>query len=157
MKIKNYKFKIKLNLLLIMGCRNSVLKDPDGELIVSLNIFKLYKSKNEDYYTTINDVNIHIMLSKNLTDDNEYFKITFKNADVMTIEFKNNNSVKIIYDMYYHDKSNNIYNVISNYNIILNDETEWLKYLNEMNKFNEWRDKLYKEKYEKIYNIIMNN
>lgn len=138
-----------------MGCYNST--EIDGELIVSLNIFKLYKSKNEDYYTTINDVNIHIMLSKNLTDDNEYFKITFKNADVMTIEFKNNNSVKIIYDMYYHDKSNNIYNVISNYNIILNDETEWLKYLNEMNKFNEWRDKLYKEKYEKIYNIIMNN
>jgi hypothetical protein len=97
------------------------------------------------------------MLSKKLTDDNEYFKITFKNADVMTIEFKNNNSVKIIYDMYYHDKSNNIYNVISHYNIILNDETEWLKYLNEMNKFNAWRDKLYKEKYEKIYNIITNN
>lgn len=140
-----------------MGCRNST--EIDGELIVSLNIFKLYKSSNKvtDYYTTINDVNIHIMLSKKLTDDNEYFKITFKNADVMTIEFKNNNSVKIIYDMYYHDKSNNIYNVISHYNIILNDETEWLKYLNEMNKFNAWRDKLYKEKYEKIYNIITNN
>jgi hypothetical protein len=129
----------------------------DGELVVSLNLFKLYKCKNGDYYTTINDVNIYIMLSKNLSDDNEYFKLTFKNEDVMTIEFKNNNSVKIIYDIHYYDKSNNIHNVISNYNIILNDGTEWLKYMNEMNKFNEWRDKLYQKKYGKIYNILINN
>lgn len=138
-----------------MGCNNST--ETNDELVVSLNIFKLYKYKNGDYYTTINDENIHVMLSKNFTDDNECFKITFKNDDVMTIEFKNNNSVRIFYDMYYNDKSNNIYNVISNYNIILNDKNEWVKYLDEMNKFNEWRDKLHQEKYEKIYNIIINH
>jgi hypothetical protein len=140
-----------------MGCNNST--ETNYELVVSLNIFKLYKSSNKvtDYYTTINDDNIHVMLSKNFTDDNECFKITFKNDDVMTIEFKNNNSVRIFYDMYYNDKSNNIYNVISNYNIILNDKTEWVKYLDEMNKFNEWCDKLHQEKYEKIYNIIINH
>ena len=137
-----------------MGCYSSKI---DGELVVSLNIFKLYKCKNGDYYTTINDVNIHVMLSKNLSDVNECFKITFKNDDVMTIEFKNNNSVKIFYDMYYHDKSNNIHNVISNYDIILSDKTEWIKYLEEMNKFNMWRDELYEKKYGKIYNIIINH
>ena len=50
-----------------MGCYSSKI---DGELVVSLNIFKLYKCKNGDYYTTINDVNIHVMLNKNLFDDN---------------------------------------------------------------------------------------
>lgn len=139
-----------------MGCYSSKI---DGELVVNLNIFKLYKSSNKvtDYYTTINDVNVHVILTKNLCDDNECFKISFKNDDVMTIEFKNNNSVKIFYNMYYYDKSNNIHDVISNYNIILSDEAEWIKYLEEMNKFNTWRDELYEKKYGQIYNIIINN
>jgi hypothetical protein len=72
----------------------------------------------------------------------------------MTIEFKNNNSVKVIYNTNHSDKLNDIH---LKYNIILNNETEWITYFNEMNEFNLWRDKLYQEKYGKIYNIILNN
>lgn len=136
-----------------MGCCNS--NKIDGELVVNLNIFKLYKCKDGNYFTIIDGDNINIILSNNLVDGyDKCFTLIFTNLNIMTIEFKNNNSVKIIYNTNHSDKSNDVH---LKYNIILNHETEWITYFNQMNEFNLWRDKLYQEKYGKIYNIILNN
>lgn len=136
-----------------MGCCRS--KNIDDNLVVNLNTFKLYKCKNNNYYTTIDGKIADIILSKNLVDGyDNCFTLTFTNSNIITIEFKSNNSVKIIYIKYDAYKSDNIH---LKYNVILNRNDEWEKYLNEMNEFNAWREKIYQEKYGKIYNIILNS
>lgn len=138
-----------------MGCCHS--NKTEDKILVDLNIFKLFRCENGDYYTTINDMIVYTLISKKINENCIVFTITFGNSDFMTITFKNNNSVKINCDTYYHDKSNNICDTILNYNIIFNDENKWSQYLDEMNNFNYWQDKIHKQKYEKIYNIILNN
>ena len=136
-----------------MGCCHS--NEINGELVINLNSFKLYKCKNNNYYTTINDKIVDIILSENLVNGyDNCFTLTFTNSNIIVIEFKNNNSVKIIYIKHNSYEFDNIY---LKYNVILNRNDEWKKYLNEMNEFNLWREKIYQEKYGKIYNIILNS
>lgn len=136
-----------------MGCCHT--KNIDDNLVVNLNTFKLYKCKNNNYYTTIDGKNIDIILSNDLINGyDNCFTLTFTNSNIIAIEFKSNNSVKIIYIKYDTYKSDNIH---LKYNVILSDHCEWEKYLNEMNEFNLWREKMYQDKYGKIYNIIINN
>ena len=108
------------------------------ELVVDLNILKIYKYDDETYKIYFDDNYVKLVTFKKISYPNKnYYQIgivKYKSRRTIIINFMNGNNVRITNK--WKKDCEEIYNIKL-------DLDKWEKYVNEMSKFELWCNKIY--------------